>query len=157
MTFLTRERQVEYTYIFEVYRGRIFWASKDGNSALVIPDYIKNGKRLSKTKRYDNSEAPTNNWEKFEHDLHFLRNQKYILNTPPVLYHYIKVSNKTRVKCVRETQSYIGHCFETTPPILLLGPKYAKYLPEQYYAQYIITCYHCNIHNIESINNAYGD
>jgi hypothetical protein len=141
-----------------VCRGRIFWASKDGNSALIIPDHFRRWQRSYEKKSQLIRKKPEwMIWDRNQKQNAIDLYEKYILDTPPVLYHHIKVSNKIRVKCVDEHKSYYPYYYKNMQPPLHLGPRYAKYLPEQYYAQYIATCYFCRITDWENIQSRYGD
>jgi len=151
MPLFSLELQVEYASVYEhkAYRSRIFWVSKDRTIALAIPEYTC----VTKTRKPFNQDKRTKDWTKFIQPI-LTRGNRYILDEPPIAYHALKASNKTRIKLDYEYHSYV---YNNGKFMLNLDPKYTKNLPMPYYGQYIKTCYFCeNGTDYNWIQNRYG-
>lgn len=152
MPLFSLERQVEYAcrYHLGVYRSRIFWVSKDGLTALAIPEFISG----YKVRKPYNQKKLTRSWSKVD-QFEFADGVKHILNEPPIKYHHLKMRSPTRVKIIEGYHSYVHY---NSKFILNLDPRYTKNLPMPYYGQYIKTCYFCeNGPNYKWTQNRYGD
>lgn len=121
-----------------IYRGRPFWVSEDGKSALAIPHSVRG--RSSKK----------NSWRPFDHNsleqrvrlFNFwpvseeLMNSFILPDAPPFFWHRLSGLAKTRVKfghgrSYGASGSYIFH-YGPNPRYLMLKEPYAKFLPEPF-------------------------
>ena len=152
MPLFSLERQVEYAcrYHLGVCRSRIFWVSKDGLTALAIPEYTC----VTNIRSLYNQDKRIKNWTKFIQPI-LTKGNRYILDEPPIAYHALKASNKTSIKLDYEYHSYV---YANGKFVLNLDPRYTKTLPMPYYGQYIKTCYFCEDGpNYKWAQNRYGD